>query len=135
MINPGSYFSTWHGKPGATEASIDALETACGVQLPGDYKDFLRNSNGGEGRIGRLYVTFWRTEDLYRLNERQGIFRHLPLILGFATDGPDFYGFNKSSDPVTIVRIPLGDFRPEMWESVANSFSELLRKMKSDQIY
>lgn len=41
----------WHGFPPATKAEIDALVNSIKLELPQEFLDLLRFSNGGEGKI------------------------------------------------------------------------------------
>jgi len=40
-----------------------------GLKLAIEYKEFLRQQNGGEGFIGSAYVILWRVEDLLAVDE------------------------------------------------------------------
>jgi hypothetical protein len=106
-LQPDRYFSKWFGDSGASEAELARVERDSGACFPGDYRDFMRVTNGGQGTIGRLYVTIWRLQDLEKRNKLQSISTKLPSILGFADDGPHFYGFD-SMDDNSVVRNSVG---------------------------
>jgi len=40
--------------PGVSEDTLDAVMQAPSLDLPHDYREFLRASNGGEGLLGRI---------------------------------------------------------------------------------
>jgi hypothetical protein len=54
--------------PGASEEAIRVVADWIGSQLPFDYKQFLRNSNGGEGFVGQNYLQLWQAEELRERN-------------------------------------------------------------------
>ena len=60
----------WLGNPGATEDQLDKLEQRLGIELPPDYKNFLRFSNGWQGRLTSSIYNLWSTEEIQWLSVR-----------------------------------------------------------------
>jgi hypothetical protein len=58
----------FNGNPPAAESSLRAFEDAA-FQLPDEYKQFMRRTNGGEGFVGNAYVILWPIERLRELND------------------------------------------------------------------
>jgi hypothetical protein len=51
--------------PGARETDIDHLAREIGHDLPADYRDFLRWSDGAQGPVGSgAYVDLWSVDDV-----------------------------------------------------------------------
>jgi cell wall assembly regulator SMI1 len=51
-------------RPAATDAAIRATEKQLNAELPREYKDFLRSSDGGDGFVGKNYLILWRVDEL-----------------------------------------------------------------------
>jgi hypothetical protein len=56
--------ANFNGNPPAADEGIKRVEAVSGLDLPRDYEQFLRQTNGGEGFIGNAYAIFWRGEEL-----------------------------------------------------------------------
>ena len=101
---------------GAREAEIEELCEELGCRLPSAYAAFLRNSNGAEcgphdhkGDSLRIL----RTNEIASYNRDYGVWKYLPELLCFASDGGDHaFAFQRAAnceaDQWRIVRIPLG---------------------------
>ena len=66
---------------------VEGLFSRLGVSLPGDYLEFLRQHNGGEGFVGDNYIIFWRAEELADFNREYEVDKYAPGILLFGSDG------------------------------------------------
>ena len=49
---------SWTKVPGASEVAVNLLRAAAGIELPGEYVELLRFSNGGEGPLPDPYYVF-----------------------------------------------------------------------------
>ena len=61
--------SLWHCERGVTKNVLENVEQITGFKLPQDYKNFMQWSNGGEGVLKNIRLSFWPAEDLVSLNE------------------------------------------------------------------
>src|ERR1700761_8290476 len=73
--------------PSASETILEAAIRSLGVDLPLDYKDFLRASNGGAGFVGDTYLHLWKAEELKPLNDGYQVARFAPALLLIGSDG------------------------------------------------
>lgn len=85
----------WYKAPSASSNEIEQLKEEVyryiGHTLPEEYLDFLKWSNGGEGLIGKMYVAFWKSQEVVRVNrEDHQIHKWWPNVLGIATDAGDY---------------------------------------------
>src|SRR2546422_544384 len=90
----------------ATENAVSDFQRRSAVQLPQQYLDFLRVSNGAEGFIGNKYVIFWPIEELLELNEAYQVDDYAPgLFLFGSSGGGEAYAFDTRSS-MSVVKIP-----------------------------
>src|SRR5687767_10632279 len=91
---PTDLFDEWYPLPSANEEEIGRIENQMGLRLPDDFKEWLLQSNGGQGRIGEHYLTIWGTHEMIDKNRLYKITTELPGIIGFADNGPEIFGFD-----------------------------------------
>lgn len=48
---PKPFTDQWTAAPGATASDVNRLTAAVQVELPAEYLDLLKHSNGGEGEL------------------------------------------------------------------------------------
>lgn len=92
-------------RPGATEAAIDQVRAYAELELPKEYLDFLRSSNGAEGQVGRKgYVHLFAAEEIPKLDEGFGLREFLPgfLLVGSDGGGEAIAIDTRSNDPLTM---------------------------------
>ena len=101
------------------------VEEQLHIVFPEDYLEFLKWSNGGEGYIGKNYVSLWKVEDLEVLNREYQIQTYLSKgYLGIGTDGGGIcYGFCLEKQ-FAIFKCPLGDLDINEITIVANSIKD-----------
>ena len=104
-------------------------------ELPHDYIEFLRASNGGEGFLGQNYVMLWRVEELKPLDDSYEVAQYAPKLLLFGSNGGgEAYAFNMRVSPWAVVKVPfigMGDAQSAIL--LACSFAEFLNNMAHDQ--
>jgi hypothetical protein len=111
----------------AKDVDISFLEKASGKKLPGDYIEFLKITNGGEGFIGENYIILWGIEELISQNESYEVELNAPGLLIFGTDGGgEAFGFDTRKGKWPVVQIP---FVGMFWEEAlhkGDSFKEFI---------
>lgn len=124
----------WHRRPPAHEAAIAQVERALALAFPPDYRAFLLWSNGGEGRVGTAYFSFWPVENLLARNVSAGIGKYLSeRFVGIGSNGGgECYALDYTTgatSPVFSV-VPLGDLDPVSVFAIAPTLSEALEKAR-----
>ena len=80
--------STFFTRSGTTESEIKKVEDAFNCHLPSDYRDFMLQTNGGEGFLAEGgYLELTATEDLVFLNLANELDVHMPEFLLIGSDG------------------------------------------------
>ncbi len=125
-----------HLAPGAHRVAIAEAEVQIGRKLPRDYVEFLFQSNGAEGFVGKSYLVLWRIEDLARNNEAIQVNDFTPGLLLFGGDGGgEVYGFDMREEIAPVVEIPL---IPLEWEEAiirGHTFTEFLEYLYNKYNY
>lgn len=122
--------------PGASGAAISNFESESGLRLPAGYKDFLEQSNGGEGFVGESYLMLWPIDQLLKLNEDYEVSKYAPGITLFGSDGGgEAFAFDSTGEVVRIVSIPFIGLDRKYARQVASDFpaffSEISRVLVS----
>ena len=121
-------------RAGANDIGIQHVETQAGLNLPNDYKQFLRFADGGDGPIGRLsYLSLWSTDKLMPLNAAYHVSEFAPGLFLFGSDGGDeAYGFDMRFDDKPVVAIPFVGMDLRLARPVAHTFSDFLQSFAND---
>ena len=68
-----------------------------GVKLPKPYRDFMKKHDGGEGDLGKTWITVYPLEELQSVNDDYEVKKRLPgTVLIASGDGSEFYGINEA---------------------------------------
>ena len=119
--------NNFNGSPGATDAAIADAESKLHTKLPGEYVDFLKMANGGEGFVGKNYVIIWGVQDLAAMDDSYEIQKYVPGLLVFGSSGGgDAYGFDIRGPQWQIVRVPFVGMQWDVAEPIASSFGKFL---------
>ena len=120
--------------PGATDELVAAAQKQLGTDLPEQFVQFLKVTNGPEGYIGEnAYVMLWEVEDLASLNAAYEVQTYAPGLLIFGSDGGgEAYGFDTRSTPWTIVRMPFIGMEWSMATQIASTFDEFLEHLRNE---
>jgi hypothetical protein len=112
--------------PPATEAQLEAAQRDLGVTLPGDYLDFLRESNGAQGFLRDSPVQLWAADELAEYNREHPDYGDGLVLIG--SDGcGNALALNLSGTPTTVEVFPwIGGREPGVTEIYAGGFTELL---------
>ena len=119
----------WNSNKGTNLNDIGIVEKQLHIAFPEDYLEFLKWSNGGEGYIGKNYISFWKVEDLAALNAEYQIQKYLSeKFLGIGTDGGGIcYGFCLEKQ-FAIFKCSLGDLDINEITIVANSIKDFFSR-------
>ena len=114
---------------GVDSKDITVIEERLNAAFPQDYITLLKRSNGGEGYVGKNYISLWKVEDLPALNEEYQIQKYLSeKFLGIGTDGGGIcYGFCLDKN-YSIFKCPLGDLDIKEVVIVAKSTKDFFKK-------
>lgn len=102
----------WHAKMPASEAEIMQLASHARAQLPTEYVELLRHSNGGEGPLALppLYFQLYSVRDCIELfHNSQQLLEQFPSFMFFGSNGGlESIAFDlRSRPPWPIVMIDL----------------------------
>jgi SMI1/KNR4 family protein SUKH-1 len=105
-------------------------------QLPGDYLEFMRKSNGGEGFVGNnKYVSLWSIEDLIDWNSKYNVDLYAPGYFIFASDGGGTaYAFEKKGGAIAtfqFIGMLMADEPIILGTDLTNFLDYLLRNQDS----
>jgi SMI1 / KNR4 family (SUKH-1) len=117
--------------PPATDAAITSCGKELGLQLPGDYVEFLKTANGGEGFIGRVgFANLWSVEELPSLNRAYEVQKIVPGLLLFGSNGSgEAYGFDMRNLTRPVVQVPFVGMEWQVAEPMGNSFIDFLWRL------
>ena len=119
----------FHGNPPAVVRAIGQVEASSGLNLPEDYKEFLREADGGEGFVGNAYLILWTAEELLAGNQGYGVEERAPGLFLFGCDGGgEGLAFDARSQAKPIVIVPLVGMELKVARPLANTFNEFLEK-------
>ncbi|GFM67260.1 MULTISPECIES: SMI1/KNR4 family protein [Pseudomonas] len=116
---------SWHVRTGASESVLRGIESKVGLALPADYKEFMKWSDGGEGKIKSVYLSMWPSIQILELNDSYKINSYLGgEVLAIGSDGGPIcflldYRFSKEP---RFSCVNFGDLDPEEIKEIAPSF-------------
>jgi hypothetical protein len=103
---------TWNGLSPATETELEELKNSVESELPQEFLDLLRVSNGGEGDIALLPLIFKldETQEIISLQNDDFYKREFPNFFFFGGNGNiEMIAFDLRKKPYSIVMIdPIG---------------------------
>ena len=79
----------WYREDPASPDDIEELVLKSGLQLPKDYIDFLKLSNGGEGElpVDPYWFQIWSADEVLEHNEGYQVKEYLPGFFAFGSNG------------------------------------------------
>ncbi len=107
---------------------LDEIFMSLGFQPPEDYVQFMGQTDGSEGSIGKAYLAIYSLEELVSCNAQT---RKLePGILFFATDrGGEGYAFEIDKQPSSIVALEFADLDRSRAKQMGHSLLEFLQRL------
>ncbi|WP_437480031.1 SMI1/KNR4 family protein [Sorangium sp. So ce1014] len=109
MINIDSLAAQLERNPPALARDIASFASNSQLSLPPGYIEFMRQSDGAEGPIGKngRYLVLWSLAKILELNAQYHIDEFAPHLLAFGSDGGgEAFAFDRRTEPATIVRVP-----------------------------
>ncbi len=123
----------WLREAPASESAIASLVAASSLELPTDYLDFLRLSNGGEGELGIQpgWFRIWRGEEVIQAATDYQVPEYAPGFFAFGTNGGgEILAFDcRSAPPWPVVALPCISLAPAEAMPVAANFGDFAQQM------
>lgn len=120
----------FNGNAPAAAAQVAAAEQTLKKSLPGDFREFLLHTNGGEGMIGENYVMLWNADELAEYNESYQVNEYAPGLLLFGSDGGgDGFAFDTRTASPAVVTVPFVGMSLKYAKPVASNFTAFLEKL------
>ena len=116
----------------ASADAISCLVRDAGFDLPVEYLDFLRFSNGGCGDIPVdpwCFDGLWRAEELLVCNRDYEVAKYCPGFFGVGTSGGgEMFAFDmRKSQPWPVVHVPFIGMEPDAALPVAPDFRSFIQ--------
>jgi len=100
-----------------------------GINLPIEYLEFLKTSNGGEGFIGRNYLVLDPIEKIVESNRNLNVEEYAPGLVVIGSDGGgEAIGFDRRGTAWPVVMVPLIPLDMKEAQVIAESFGSFLDK-------
>ena len=119
--------SKWMPASPASEDVIASLSGQIGFELPSDYLEFLRFSNGGCGDISVdpwCFDSLWTAEELVGCNRDYEVAEYCPGFFGIGSSGGgEMFAFDmRKPQPWPVVVVPFIGMEPDVALPVAPDF-------------
>jgi hypothetical protein len=129
----GDSAAKWNRNPPAATDAIQDLVSECAIDLPDEYLEFLRFSNGGEGELGVEpgWFQIWPAEQVLELNKVYEVDTNVPGFFAFGSNGGgEMLVFDvRSKQPWSIAMIPFIPMQSDMVKTIALDFEAFVRQM------
>lgn len=115
---------------GLSEENLIDFEKDINWQLPKEYRDFLKEVDGGYGEINNNYIEFWCINDIaFYIDELDDS----DEIILFASDGcGGAFAFDKNT--YEILSIPMDCLERSYAKKIANNFSDFIVLLESKKL-
>src|ERR671937_1291190 len=115
---------------GASDDLVRAAVRSAPVEVPNDYLDLMRVSNGVEGTVGRAYLQLWPLETLASRNALYEVEEFAPGLLVIGSDGGGTaYGLMQNEDAVVFVEVPFIGLARDTARIRGASFAEFVEEL------
>ena len=122
--------NNWLPNPSLKWQPEDILTNEFLRVLPDDFMEYHKKSDGGEGKLGALYLTLWQLKDAEILTKEYGFQKHMhPKIIAIGTTDDAFVAFDFSGKKGEWIAFPFGDFDLNEICKLGDSFSDVLMSL------
>ncbi|KML70866.1 hypothetical protein G033_02325 [Pectobacterium peruviense] len=121
----------------ASDTEWETIESSTALIFPPDYREFMKWSDGGEGRLSHVYLSIWPSTQIVKLNQDYKINHYLgDRVLAIGSDGGSicFLLDYRFTDTPTFASVNIGDLDPRKMKSIASTFTSALNLAISGQI-
>lgn len=123
----------WDRESPASEAALEKLLSESGLELPEDYLEFLRQSNGGEGELGVQpgWFHIWKAEEVVQAGLEYEVPKYAPGFFAFGGNGGgELLAFDaRKNRPWPVVALPCIGLAADETMLVADHFKDLVAQM------
>ena len=116
----------WERESPANPEAVQKLMAEAHVELPDEYLELLRYSNGGEGNLAVEpgWFQLWPAEKVIEFNEGYEVNKFIPGFFGFGSSGGgEMLALDtREGRPYKVVRIPFIPMKAELARLVAEDF-------------
>ena len=119
---------------GASEKSIEQLQSAITFELPAEYISLMKEFNGGEGEIGEnSWLTLFPVEDLVLIQKDYDLLlRQVPDYFLFGKDAADTgYAFHKINQTFHSFGL-MSNFEKDAIENCGNTFNNFMEYLYNE---
>ena len=103
-------FKNFKKNRGTEELFVEKILKRMGKELPKDYKDFIKETNGGIGEINDSYIELWSIEDIENNNINYAVEEFLPGVILIGSNGSgDAYGIDMRRGRNDYIKVPFMD--------------------------
>lgn len=119
-------------KNGKKNASMEETLKRIGKNMPKDYIDFLKKTNGGVGEIRHSYIELWSVEDIERNHADYAVEEFLPGIILIGSNGSGLaYGIDMRQDSAVYIKVPFMDMDFAEVNICGRNMAEFFRNLES----
>lgn len=123
----------WDRRSPASEAVVSKLALEAGCDLPEDYLNFMRRSNGGEGELGIQpgWFQLWEAENVISFGIEYEVPQYAPGFFAFGSNGGgELLAFEIRNDGGRpVVMLPCIGMETNAAVRVAANFADLAAQM------
>jgi hypothetical protein len=112
--------------PPAQETAILDLANSVSRPLPAAYLKAIAVANGGEGFIGKHFVSLWRIEELASRNQDYQVAEYAPELFLIGSNGGEAYAFNVTKADEVVYRVPFIGMETSEAEPIAENFDKFV---------
>ena len=124
-----SVWPDFRTSPPASPDQLTHFQLSSGINLPIEYLEFLKTSNGGEGFIGRNYLVLDPIEKIVESNRNLNVEEYAPGLVVIGSDGGgEAIGFDRRGTAWPVVMVPLIPLDMKEAQVIAESFGSFLDK-------
>jgi len=117
----------WFARPPMSGSVSTILSKNLMQAFQDDFIAYHMQSDGGEGRLGKIYVTLWPLSDSERLTKEYRFHEYMhPDLLAIGTADDAFIALDFSGGDIQWVVFPFGDFDLDEICTINDTFTGLL---------